>query len=114
MFKDPNILALIAYLAGHAVQYLTTRTLRIPAAAVAKTPALGVVNALEDSITPIAEAAVSAAIAKKLAPPTPAVKVAPVADIYGNPIGTTYTFGPDGQPRKAVVADTLPAPVSVS
>ncbi len=66
MFKDPNILALFAYLAGHAVQYLTTRTLRIPASAVAKTPALGVVNSLEDTIAPIAEAAVSAAIAKKL------------------------------------------------
>ncbi len=66
MFKDPNILALFAYLAGHAVQFLTTRTLHIPAAVVAKNPALGVINSLEDSITPIAEAAVSAAIAKKL------------------------------------------------
>lgn len=66
MFKDPNILALFAYLAGHAVQYLTTHTLRIPAAAVAKTPALGAINSLEDQIAPIAEAAVSAAIAKQL------------------------------------------------
>ena len=72
MFKDPNILALFAYLAGHVVQYITTRTLRIPAAAVAKTPALGIINSLEDSITPIAEAAVSAAIARKLGiSPTP-------------------------------------------
>jgi len=72
VFKDPNVLALIAYIAGHAVQYITTRTLHIPAATVAKIPALGIVNSLEDSITPIAEAAVSAAIAKKLGlPPTP-------------------------------------------
>ncbi|MCW3097973.1 MAG: hypothetical protein JWL77_3591 [Chthonomonadaceae bacterium] len=72
MFKDPNILALFAYLAGHAIQYLTTHTLRIPAATVAKTPALGVVNSLEEHIAPIAEAAVSAAIAKKLGiTPTP-------------------------------------------
>jgi len=66
MFKDPNILALFAYLIGHAVQYFTTRSLHIPAAVAAKTPALGIINSLEASITPLAEAAVSAAIAKRL------------------------------------------------
>jgi len=72
VFKDPNIIALISYLAGHAVHYLVSRPLRIPEVAIAKTPALGAVNALEDAVGPIAEAAVNAAIAKKLGlPPTP-------------------------------------------
>ena len=66
MFKDPNILALIAYLAGHAVQYLMTRTLRIPTATVAQTPFPGIINSLEDQIAPIAEAAVNAAILKQI------------------------------------------------
>lgn len=73
MLKDPNVLALLAYLAGHAVQYLTTRTLRIPATTVAKTPALGVINTLEDAVAPIAQAAVNAAILKQIGstPPDP-------------------------------------------
>ena len=66
MFKDPMFLALASYLAGHVVHYLVSRPLHIPAAAVAKTPALGVINALEESLGPAAEAAVNAAIARKL------------------------------------------------
>ena len=66
MLKDPNVLALIAYLAGHAVQYLTTRPLRIPATTVAKTPTLGVINGLEDAVAPIVQAAVNAAILKQI------------------------------------------------
>ena len=69
MFKDPAVTALLAYLAGHAVHYLLTRPLRVPAAVVAKTPVLATVNALEDSFGPAAEAAVNAAIAKKLGIP---------------------------------------------
>ena len=66
MFKDPNFLALFAYLAGHVVHYLLSRPLHVPAAVLAKAPALGVINSLEDSLGPAAEAAVNAAIAKKL------------------------------------------------
>lgn len=79
MLKDPNVLALVAYLAGHAVQYLTTRTLRIPAATVAKTPALGVVNTLEDALGPIVQAAVGAALANQVAQPAPPVVGAVIA-----------------------------------
>ena len=71
MLKDPNFLALFAYFAGHAVHYMLTRPLHIPAAAVAKTPALGTINALEASFGPAAEAAVNAAIQKKLGISTP-------------------------------------------
>jgi hypothetical protein len=66
VFKDPNILALFAYLAGHFVHYLVTRPLRFPAAAIAKAPALATINTLEDQLAPAAEAAVNAAIQKKL------------------------------------------------
>ena len=66
MFKDPNFLALFSYLSGHLVHYLFSRPLRLPAATVAKTPALGVVNSLAESLAPAAEAAVDAAIARKL------------------------------------------------
>jgi hypothetical protein len=73
VFKDPNILALFAYLAGHAVHYLISRPLRIPAAVVAKTPALAAVNTLEDVLAPIAQAAVNAAILKQIGSPAPGV-----------------------------------------
>lgn len=69
MFKDPTLMAFLGYIAGHIVNYALSRPLRIPATVVAKTPALGVVNSLEDSLGPAAEAAVNAAIAKKLGIP---------------------------------------------
>lgn len=72
MFKDPNVLALFAYLAGHAVHYLLSRPLRIPAAAIAKTPALATVNTLEDVLAPAAEDAMNKAIMKKLGVAVPA------------------------------------------
>lgn len=117
MFKDPNFLALFSYLAGHVVHFMLTRPLRVPAAIAAKQPLLAQVNALEDQLAPVAEAAVNAAIAKKvgvsLSPdppkPAPVVKIAPTTDIYGNPLGTQYTFGPDGQPVKVAIPDPAPS-----
>ncbi len=66
MFKDPTFLALLSYLAGHAVQYLTTRTLHIPAAVVAKDPTLGTVNDLTSVVGAIAQTAVASEIANQL------------------------------------------------
>lgn len=66
MFKDPNILALFAYFAGHVVHYLLSRPLRVPAAVIAKTPALATINTLEDVLAPVAESAVNAAILKQI------------------------------------------------
>lgn len=56
---------------------------------------------------------VLSAPALALAAPSPVVRILPTTDIYGNPIGTAYTFGPDGQPVKvapAITPDPVPTP----
>jgi len=48
-------------------------------------------------------------------PSVPVVKIAPVVDIYGNPLGTTYTMGADGQPIKIPMdAAAQPTPTNLA